>query len=77
VLHSGGARSVDSHGVKTFGVHDVEAAAPVYQYFGEPRVADDGVDNKWILARLWDAIRMVIAVKSDGRSGPVEEGWCG
>jgi hypothetical protein len=67
----------DSHGIKSLGVHDVEAAAPVHQFFGESRVADDGVNNERISARLRDAIRMVVMVESDGRSRLVEEGWCG
>jgi hypothetical protein len=68
--------STDPHSVKGFGIHDVEAAASIHQYLGEPRVADDGI-NKRISARLWDAIRKVIMVESDGRSEPVEEGWRG
>jgi hypothetical protein len=47
---------VDPHGVKGLGIHDVEAVAPVLQCFGEPLVVDDGVDNKWVSAWLWDAI---------------------
>jgi hypothetical protein len=44
------------HGVKGFGVHDVEAVASIHQYLGKSRVADNGVDNKRISARLRDAI---------------------
>jgi hypothetical protein len=32
----------------------------------ESRVADDGVDNKRISARLRNAIRVVVTVESDG-----------
>jgi hypothetical protein len=67
----------DPQGVKGFSVHDVEAAASIHQYLGEPRVADDGVDNKRISVWLRDAIRMVITVEGDGRSKPVKEGWRG
>jgi hypothetical protein len=42
----------DPHGIKGLGVQEVEAAAPVHRYFGEPRVADDRVDNKQVLAQL-------------------------
>jgi hypothetical protein len=69
--------STDLHGVKGFSVHDVEATASVHQYLGEPRVADDGIDNQRILARLRDAIWVVITIKSDCRFGLVKEGWCG
>jgi hypothetical protein len=47
---------VDPHGVKGLGVHDVEVAASIHQYLSEPRIADDGVNNKWVLAQLWDVI---------------------
>jgi hypothetical protein len=36
----------DPHGIKGFGVHDVESTASIHQYLGESHVADDGVDNK-------------------------------
>ena len=42
-------RSIDAHLVEHFGVHDVEAAASVHQYLSEPGIADDGVDDKWVL----------------------------
>jgi hypothetical protein len=64
----------DPHGIKSLGIHDVEAAASVHHYHGEPRVADDGVDNKRVSAWLWNAIRVVIAVEGDGGPRPVEEG---
>jgi hypothetical protein len=56
----------DPHGVKGFSVHDVETIVSIHQYLGEPRVADDGVNNKRISARLRDVIQMVITIKSDG-----------
>jgi hypothetical protein len=64
----------DPHGIKGLSVHDVEAAASIHQYLGEPCVADDGVNDKRISAQLRNAIQVVIMVESDGRSRPVEEG---
>ena len=34
-------RSIDAHLVERLGVHDVEAAAPIHQYLGEPLWTDD------------------------------------
>jgi hypothetical protein len=65
---------IDPHGVKGFSVHDVEVVASIHQYLSESCVADDGVDNQWISAWLRNMIRVVIMVKSDGQSGPVNEG---
>jgi hypothetical protein len=59
------------------GVHDVEAAASVHQYLGELCATDDGFENKRVLARLWNVIRVVIMIEGDGRPGPIEEGWHG
>ena len=41
-------RSVDAHLVERLGVHDVEAAASVHQYFRESLRANDQVDYKRI-----------------------------
>jgi hypothetical protein len=68
---------VDPHGVKGLSIHDVEAAASIHQYLDEPRVANDGINNKRVSAWVWNAIRVVIVVKGDGRPGPVEERWRG
>ena len=38
------ACSVDAHFVERLGIHDVEAAASIHQYFGEPLCADNQVD---------------------------------
>ena len=57
---------VYTHLVERFGVHDVEAAAPVHQYFRELLWADDRVDNKWVPSRVWDDIRMVGPVEGYG-----------
>ena len=56
-------RSVDAHLVERLGVHDVEAAASIHQYFGELLRANDRVDHERISPRMWDALRMV---------GPIE-----
>ena len=60
-------RSVDAHLVERLGVHDVEAAASVHQYFREPLWTDDRIDDKWVPSRVWDGIRMVGLVKGYGR----------
>ena len=70
-------RSIDAHLVERFGVHDVEAAASVHQYFREPLWADDRIDYKRVPSWVWDGIRMVGPVKGYGRFRPPEEGWCG
>ena len=49
-------RLVDAHLVECLGVHDVEAAASVHQYFCEPLWADDRVDDKRVPSRVWDGI---------------------
>ena len=54
---------VDTHFVERLGVHDVEAAASIHQYFGESLWANDRVDHKQISPWVWDAIWMV---------GPIE-----
>ena len=51
-------RSVDAHLVEHLGVHDVEAAASVHQYFRESLWADDWIDNKRVPSWVWDDIRM-------------------
>ena len=67
-------RPVDTHLVERFGVHDVEAAAPVHQYLCESLWTDDRVDNKWVPSRVWDGIRMVGPVEGYGGFRPPEEG---
>ena len=47
--------SVNTHLVERLGIHDVEAAASVYQHFGKPLYADDWVDHERISSWLWDA----------------------
>jgi hypothetical protein len=50
---------------------DVEAAASIHEHLREARVADDGVDNEWILPRVQDVVRVIISVKGDGAIRPV------
>jgi hypothetical protein len=47
-------------------VEDVEAAASVHQHLGEARIADDQVDDQRILARVKDAVRMILTAEGDG-----------
>jgi hypothetical protein len=42
--------SANPHGVEGLGIHDVEVVAPIHQHLGEPCVADDEINNKWVLA---------------------------
>ena len=67
-------RSVDAHLVERLGIHDVEAAAPIHQYFGEPLWTDDRIDDKRVPSRVWDGIRMVGPVKGYGRLRPPGKG---
>ena len=74
--HSGrpDARSVDAHGVDRLGVHDVEAAASIHQYFGEPLWADAWVDHERISPRMRDTLWMVSLIEGYGGLRPLEEG---
>ena len=67
--HSGqpNARSVDAHGVKGLGVHDVEAAASIRQHLGEPLHVNDQDNHEQIYSRLLDAFRVVGLIKGYGR----------
>jgi hypothetical protein len=47
-------------------VEDVEAAASVHQDFREPRIPDDRVDYQRVLARVRDAVRVILAAEGDG-----------
>ena len=68
---------VNAHLVERLGVHDVEAAASVHQYFREPLRSDDRIDDKRVPSRMWDGIRMVSPVEGYGRFRPPEEGMRG
>ena len=65
---------VDAHLVEHLGVHDVEAAAPVHQYFCESLWADNWVDQKRISPRVWDGIGMASPIEGYGGFRPPEEG---
>ena len=56
-------RLVDAHLVERLGVHDVEAATSVHQYFGDLLWANDRVNNKRIPPWVRDGIRMVSLVE--------------
>jgi hypothetical protein len=66
-------RPTNPHEVKSLGIQDVEATAPVHQDLSESGVADDGVDDEWVVPQVWDLIWVVIMVKRDGLLGPIEE----
>jgi hypothetical protein len=66
---------LDPQKVEGLGIDDVEAAAPVHEYFSEARVGDDGINDERVDSRIGDVVRMVITVKSDGHVGPVKEEW--
>jgi hypothetical protein len=55
-------------------VKDVEAAAPVHQHLGEARIADDRVDDQRVLARVRDAVRVILVAEGNGVLRLVEEG---
>ena len=52
-------RPVDAHLIERLGVHDVEAATSVHQYFRESLRANDRVDHERVSPRVRDVIRMV------------------
>ena len=68
------ARSVDAHGIECFVVHDVEAAASIHQYLGEPLHADDWVDHEQVSSWLRGTLWVVSLIKGYGRLQPSEEG---
>jgi hypothetical protein len=47
-------------------VEDVEAAASIHQHLGEPRVADDWIENQQVLASVGNAVRVILAPEGDG-----------
>jgi hypothetical protein len=55
-------------------VEDVEATVSVHQHLGEARIADDWVDDQRVLARVGDAVRMILAAEGDDVLRLVEEG---
>jgi hypothetical protein len=62
---------IDLQEPEGLGVDDVEAAASVHEDLGKPDVADDGVDNEWVLPRARHAVGVVALVEGDGLVGPV------
>jgi hypothetical protein len=70
--HTGPDRGqIDPQEPEGLGVDDVEAAASVHEDFGEPGVADDGVDDEWVLSWARHAVGVVALVEGDGLVGPV------
>ena len=47
-LDQSDAQSIDAHGTKHLGVHDVEAAASIHQHLGEPLCADNLVNHEQV-----------------------------
>jgi hypothetical protein len=66
-------RPIDPHEVESLGVQDVEATTSVHQDFSESGIANDRVDDKWVVSRVRDVLRVVISAKRDGFLGPIEE----
>ena len=67
-------RSVDDHGIERFSVHNVEAAASIHQYLGEPLRADDRVDHEQVSPQLRGALRVVGPIEGYGGLRPSKEG---
>ena len=57
---------VDTYLIERLGIHDVEAAASIHQYFSEPLRADDRVNHEQISSWVRGAIRMVSPIKGYG-----------
>jgi hypothetical protein len=47
-------------------IQDVEAAASIHQHLGEPRVANEQIDNQRVLTWVGDAVRVILAAEGDG-----------
>jgi hypothetical protein len=62
---------IDLQEPESLGVDDVEVVASVHEDLGEPGVADDGVDNEWVLSWARHAVGVVTLVEGDGLVGPV------
>jgi hypothetical protein len=54
------------HQLQGVRVEYVEATASVHQHLGEPRVADDWIDNQRVLVQVWNAVRVILASEGDG-----------
>ena len=57
---------VDAHFVERLGIHDVEAAASIHQYFGEPLCADDRVNHEQVSPWMRDALWVVGLIEGYG-----------
>jgi hypothetical protein len=66
---------IDPQEPKGLGIDDVEAAASIHEDLGEPRVANDGVDNERVPSWARHAVRVVALVEGDGLVGLVEVDW--
>jgi hypothetical protein len=60
------ARPVDAHGVECLNVHDVEAATSIHQHLAKTLLVNDWINNKRVPTRMWNAVRVVRAIESDG-----------
>jgi hypothetical protein len=65
-------RPADPLEVQGLSIDDVEVATSIHKNLGEPSIADDGVDDKWLLLWVQDVVRVVILVDGDGSIGPVQ-----
>jgi hypothetical protein len=55
-------------------IEDVEAATVIRQHLGQPRVADDGIDNQRVLVWVGDAVRVILTAEGYGLLQPIKEG---
>jgi hypothetical protein len=62
---------IDLQEPKGLGVDDVEAAASVHEDLSKPGVADDGIDNEWVLSWARHMVGVVALVEGDGLVGLV------
>jgi IS5 family transposase len=67
----------DPHQLQGVRVEDVEAAASIHQHLGEPRVADDWVDDQRVLSWIGDAVRVILTAFSVARTSCCSHlRWC-
>jgi hypothetical protein len=70
-------RLTNPHEVKSLGVQNVEATTPVHQDFSESGVANDRVNDEWVVPRVQDVTQVILTIERDGLFGPIEEIWGG
>ena len=58
-------RPVELQELQGVSIEDVEATASVHQHLGESGVADDRVDNEWVLPGIQDMVGVVVSIKGD------------